>query len=608
MSDRLLQYYERELAFIKNESQDFANRYPKIAGRLKLGADELEDPLIERLISSFAFLNSRIQSKLDDDFPELTDAILGTLYPHYQQPIPSMTIAQFDTKHDIKEKTLIEKGAQLQTNTVKGVACEFSTSYDTVIYPLVIEEAELMFRPFVAPSANSLKANAVLHFKLTSSDGKTPISDMELDDLRFFLKGQSHHSQKLYELLFTQVTKLVITQSADDPQPIHYDSSKIKPVGFGVDEGMLPYPDNTFMGYRLLTEFFVFPEKFLFFDLADLRAAVSNNTGTELHFYLYLDDPDSDLEHQISKDNFALGCTPAVNIFKQTTEAIRLNHLHPQYPVIANARHENAYEILSIENVTGITKDGTKIEYRPFFSQTYDSNKRPGTTYWHSSRQQVIEGEHNNELASELNISFVDLNLNFNTPADVVVNIETRCCNRNMPSKLPFTGSMPLFAKSSSVPPVEIHSITAPTPTLRAPLKSGAHWRLISHLNLNHLSLSSSPAAREALKEILRLYDFRDSASTRTTIESIDKLITRTISAPITIDQRSVLCRGTEIEIIFDPMKLGGQSIFLFANVLEVFFGLYCSINSFVRLIAKHKGNDRELKRWPPRAGEHQLL
>jgi len=608
MSDELLRYYERELAFIKNESQDFANRYPKVAGRLQLGADELEDPLVERLISSFAFLNARTQQKLDDDFPELSDAILGTLYPHYQQPIPSMTIVQFDRGGEVKEKTEIGKGAQLQTDTISGVACEFKTCYDTTIYPLSITEAQLQFRPFIAPAANIVEGNALLHLRLDLSAEGMTVQDLQLQDLRFYIKGQSNQSQKLYELLFRKTKKLVIATAENDPNPVHLSANSIRPVGFMSDEGMLNYPDNAFLGYRLLTEFFVFPEKFLFFDLANLRTAMAGNSGTQLHLYFYLEDADAELEHQITRENFELGCTPAINLFKHSTESIRLNHQKTDYPVVVDSQHANSYEVLSIDSVEGIAKDGSQSEYFAFFSQNYHHSKKAGGRYWNATRHTVVEGVHNNEVATELAISFVDVNLNSDTPTDVVLSISAQCCNRNVPARMPFSGSIALQGVSNDVPTVPISCISAPTPTLRAPLKSGAYWRLISHLNLNHLSLSSDSMSRQALLEILRLYDFRDSASTRTMIESIDDVITRTINAPITIDGRSVLCRGTEVEIIFDPVKIGGQSVFLFANILEVFLGLYCSINSFVRLIAKQKGKEQVLKKWPPRAGERQLL
>jgi type VI secretion system protein ImpG len=95
VSDDLLPYYQRELAFIRRLGDEFARANPKIAGRLRIAPDAIEDPHVGRLIEAFALLNARIRRKLDDDFPELTQAMLGVLYPHYLAPIPSMAVVQF---------------------------------------------------------------------------------------------------------------------------------------------------------------------------------------------------------------------------------------------------------------------------------------------------------------------------------------------------------------------------------------------------------------------------------------------------------------------------------------------------------------------------------
>src|SRR6516164_3155927 len=96
MSDVLYPYFERELTFIRQFAQEFASQYPAAAGRLLLEPNQSRDPHVERLIESFALLAGRIHHKLDDEFPELTDALLGILYPHYLAPIPSMAVLQFE--------------------------------------------------------------------------------------------------------------------------------------------------------------------------------------------------------------------------------------------------------------------------------------------------------------------------------------------------------------------------------------------------------------------------------------------------------------------------------------------------------------------------------
>ncbi len=95
MSDDLLPYYNAELAYLREQGAEFAARFPKVAARLQLEAGKCADPHVERLLEGVAFLTARVRRKIDDEFPEITDALLGVLYPHYQRPLPSMTVVQF---------------------------------------------------------------------------------------------------------------------------------------------------------------------------------------------------------------------------------------------------------------------------------------------------------------------------------------------------------------------------------------------------------------------------------------------------------------------------------------------------------------------------------
>src|SRR5580692_5808559 len=101
MSDDLLPYYERELDAIKRLAAEFADTHPKIAARLRLSADAVDDPHVARLLEGTAFLAARVHHRLDDEFPELTDALLGVLYPHYLAPVPSAAILQFQSDPDL---------------------------------------------------------------------------------------------------------------------------------------------------------------------------------------------------------------------------------------------------------------------------------------------------------------------------------------------------------------------------------------------------------------------------------------------------------------------------------------------------------------------------
>jgi len=394
-----------------------------------------------------------------------------------------------------------------------------------------------------------------------------------------------------------------------DPRPVRLPTSIIKPIGFAMDEGLLPYPDNSFMGYRLLTEYFAFPEKFMFIDLEGFADKISADAKDTLEFYFYLGDADIELEHNISADTFQMGCTPAVNLFKQKTDPIKLDHTSTEYQVIPDVRRPIGFEIYSIDKVVASNSAGNKETYLPIYGINHENQETENNTFWFSRRRDAKMSTYHRDEGTDVFLSLVDLHFNPNNPDDRTLSISSTCSNRDQPAKLPFSSIQPKLQCISSTPPCErIRCLTQPGITIRPSMRNNARWRLISHLSLNHLSLTGREDATNALKEILRLYDFKESSINRAQIESITQIKTRAINAPLTIDGRAALCRGIEVEIELDDSQLSGSSSFLFATVLEHFFALYCSINSFTRVLVKIKNKEGYLKKCPPRAGEKILL
>src|SRR5205807_706826 len=146
----------------------------------------------------------------------------------------------------------------------------------------------------------------------------------------------------LYELLFNHAVAVALADSAQDPAAVLLAPGRcLHPVGFDRAEGLLPYGPRSFVGYRLLTEFFAFPDKFLFADL-NLRGLTPTGSparrpGARLELFVYLDRAAPDLEQHVSADTFRLGCTPVVNLYRQRAEPIRLTHTQYEYRVVPDA-------------------------------------------------------------------------------------------------------------------------------------------------------------------------------------------------------------------------------------------------------------------------------
>lgn len=605
MSDELLAFYEKELAFLRQSGAEFARAHPKIASRLRISDDIVEDPHVSRLLEGVAYLNARIQKKLSDDFPELSDALLDNLYPHYIKPIPSMAVVSFQPQDDLDAPLLVAKGTSLDTDPVKGKPCTFRTTADLALLPANVTMAKYQGKPFATPGAKQAKeAEAVLHVRLKTFAPEITIASLRLDKVRFYLQGQPQHAYPLHESLLNQCKVIALSSGQQEPKLI--PSHKLKAVGFDEAEGALPYPADSFPGYRLLTEFMVFPEKFLFFELEGLQATLATIESDTLDLYFYVGQHNPELERHVSADHLALNCVPIVNLFSHRAEPILLEHQQTSYEVICDSRFALHYEVYSIEAVKGVKGNGTKVDYRPYYGLNHSDVQRDTMLYWHAQRQETLTGELGNEVGTKMDLTLLDLQHESGRNDDETLSVETLCFNANMPEKLPFGGGLPHF-KCGAIAVESINTLTRITGTCRPPMRNGARWRLVSHLTLNHLSIDG-PNATRYLREILTLYDFLDSTASRTMINAIQQIDTRSMTAPVTWKGKTTLCRGTEIEVTFDESLLVGNSVFLFASILERFFSMYCSVNSFTRLVVRLKGKREILRKWPPRAGDQVLI
>ncbi len=618
MSEALFRYYERELLFIRQLAQEFAKQYPAAANRLLLEPNRSTDPHVERLIESFALLAGRVHLKIDDEFPELTDALLGVLYPHYLAPIPSMAVVQFQldpVRGELPNGFLIDRFSKLHTQPVRGVPCKYRTGYPVTLWPLQVTDARLQPPPFPAGLKPPPGTLAALRLQFECA-GKLNLAKLTLDKLRLYLFGDMQLIPSLYELLFNHVVQ-VMFRSLDPgsklPPIVLSPEQCLSPVGFERDEGLLPYPNQSFLGYRLLTEFFTFPHKFLFLDLGGWRQARAAGFQEKVEVILFLNRTLTTLEQGVSASMFRTGCTPVVNLFEQIAEPIPLTHTRYEYRVLPDVARAQGLEVYSVDSVTNVDPATSSTrEYQPFYSFRHGRTREDQETFWYSSRRpSLLEGDR----GTEVYLNLVDLKFNPRLPAEQVLVVRTTCTNRDLPGQLQRAAEALSFELEAAAPVARILCLRTPTITLRPPLRRGAYWRLISHLSLNHLSITDPVEGKQALQEILRLYDFSDpeagqqmSAVTRQVIEGILSVSSRRVVGRTGAPVSSGFARGVEVAIEFDEQKYVGTGVFLFASVLERFLGLYASINSFSQLVATTKQGEGILKKWPPRAAEQQLL
>lgn len=619
MLKELLPYYERELTYLRELSGTFAQRYPKVAGRLLLDGDQSEDPHVERIIEGFAFLTARIHRKLDDEFPEITEAFLQVLYPHYTQPFPSCTILQMELDPNVPEitqKMVIPRHHPAISPPVGGQRCQFRTSYDVDLLPLTLVSARLQH----TQNSDYLrrlcpKAMAAISLEL-KTQAALPMGTIGLDRLRFFLDGDPGLMALLYEFLVMGTVQIRASDGSDDPERVALlSASQLTPVGFSADEGLIDYDNRSFVGYRLLSEYFAFPDKFLFVDINGLDHPALRHNGDRLVIHIFLRDyPESERHNRLAQTlgvgNFKLGCTPAVNLFKHSAEPIRISHYKTTYPVMVDGRRQRAYEVISIDSVTCVEKSGERETARvipAFYSMQHHVDNGDSNFYWYATRE-LATLEHDD--GTDVEIAFVDSQFSPHRPELEVLSINLSCSNRDLPEQLPFGGSLhatqadftlPQFAVAKRVRPLR-----KPTASWRAPNKAGLHWRLISHLSLNHLSIVSQ--GKDALQEMLTLYNPTQSQRVSRQIQGIVDITSQPATTRVTSRNFSGFVRGIDITITLDENAFVGSGMVLFGAVLERFFALYCGPNNFTRLTLRSKQQEQEIARWPARAGEALVI
>lgn len=618
MRSDLLEYYERELSFLRQMGAEFADKYPKVASRLQLEPDKCEDPHVERLLEAFAFLAARVRLKIDDEFPEITESLLGILYPTFLAPVPSMSVVQFVLNTEqvsLQTGQTIPKGSTLASAPVDGIPCRFRTAYPVTIWPVEVRDARFEQAPAVTIEGRD--ARTMLHLDLRilggaalselkekSSDG----TERPLSRLRFYLQGEGKIVHSLYELLFNDALAVELRPqaSAPDSAAVTLGPEALRPVGFDDDETLLPTPDRLFRGYRVLQEYFSFPEKYLFVDLDGLERLKGGAFTDTLDVRVLLGRPFA-AERSISAQTFRLHATPIVNLFSQMAEPIRVTQLSHEYRVIPNLRRPGAHEVWSVDSVTSTGADLETVRtYQPFFAFRHDAERAGQQALWHASRR---PSERKDDEGTEVFLTLVDMNFDPTVPDTDTLNVHVTSSNRDLPGRLPFGNPEGDFQLEGPGVFTAIRSLVKPTTSLRPPLRRGAHWRLISHFALNVLSLVEREGEKgpEALREILRLYDISDSSVTRQQIDGISKLSARRVVRPLR-DTHPGFVRGLEVSIDFDEQNFVGSGVYLFASVLERFLSLYASVNSFSQLVASTKQREGVMRRWPPRTGDQIVL
>jgi len=610
MNNELLRYYNKELSFIRNMGGEFAKNYPKLAGRLKLSEENIEDPHVSRLIEAFSLLTAQVRQKLDDSFPELTDALLGQLYPDYQAPIPSMSVIKMETENVSTSGVVLPRGAKVETQVNGMKPCHFQTCYDTTLCPMDITDAKFQNAPFRAPeSIWHQPAKSVIKITVSTDYPEASLTSLGLDKLRFYIHGQPQQSFLLYELLSAHCIGMTICKPGDYSNVKYLESRHLKALGFEDEQQVVPYSKRSFSAYRTIIENFVFPEKFLFFELQNLDPKWSN-IDDKFELFIYLDELSDDLEKQVTTNTFLMGCTPIINLFESELEPVNVEPSQHEHKLAVKYMDAEISEIVQINKVQAYDQKQNKIKVTPFYGETHPSYDDQDRMFWHTRREASSWAGGSAENGTEVFMSLIDHDFkgfdNEDEYNSLVLRVNALCSNRNLPNYLPF-GSQQLNMLVGDRADIIKHvkCLMAPTTPVRAALGDATRWQLINHLTLDHFS---GETALSTLKETLKLYDFKNTPENKALIENIVGIELKNATARVNQKGRISFCSGTEILLTFGTDHFAGSGIFFFSAILDHFFSQFAAINSFTRLSIKFKGQDNIYHQWPSRAGNITLL
>lgn len=625
MDIRLLDHYNRELGHLREVGAEFAAEFPKIAARLGMkGSETVLDPYVERLLEGTAFLASRVQLRLDAEFPKFTQHLLEMLYPQYLAPTPSMLIVECrPTLGDanLASGSILPRGTALRHGTGRANSsnCEFRTAADLQLLPLEIVDARYFSFASDIPMSDlplpeRCRGGVRLKLRLTAG---LKCSQIRLDRLQFFLGGANEVALRLHELIGSSLIGIALGSGNPELKRWRWLSREHAALtGFNDEDALLPISARHFGGNRLLQEYFSFPSRFLFFEITGLLPLLSCEAVNEFELVLLFKSNDSSLEQTVDKSNFLLHCVPAINLFERPIDRVAVNSNASEYHVLADRTRPIDFEIYDLVEVLGIGS-GQRSDQR--FSPLYTTIHAKGSNsdgYYTLRREPRLLTEQQRKgrkltgyVGSEVFLSLVDPNEAPFSHNLRQLSIRARCTNRDLPMLMSLDTSASHFLLEVAAPVEMIRCVKGPSKPCPALAQDAIAWQFISLLSLNYLSLLDvdPDEGAAALRQLLSLHSKTADIGIRKHIEGVRSVRCEPVVSRLPILGPLCFGRGVGITIEMDELAFEGGSAFLLASVLERFFARHVSLNSFTETSLRTLTRG-DLMHWGPRCGTRPII
>lgn len=602
---RLKDFYNAELFALHNEAAEFALAHPDAARELGLARGHSSDPQVEILLQSFAFLTARLQHQLRRDEADLPNSLLAFLYPHLEAPLPSMLVAQVGVKPDganfAKEQLLPRGryiGATVMNEDGRPSECRFRTCYETPLLPLDVAGISLMPCSDEDHPGAVRRAHSALRVRVCAQ-GPGKVAEDCSQRMRFYIDRNEPQGLEVYELLARHLCGIEVHVPAGgtvEARPTGPDN--LRWLGFGEHEALLESGPDTHPGYRLLQEYFAFPEKFLFFDAGNL-----DFSGADEHFdLLFLFDTPVDKALTLSPLVLRLNCVPLVNLFSQRLDPITHDHTEYEYRLQGDLINHRHCEVYRIEELKSVRPGSSPQPILPYFALDQFRQLKE-QTYFYVARRARSQAP--GVAGTELYLSLLDTRFDMGKPADEVVAGRALCTNRSLPERL--MAGVALYLEGPG-PVNGIVAVTRPTPHHTPDQIGSRPWALVSQLSLNHLSLTEGKAALAAFKDILRLHVGGKRSSGLKQVDGIRSLACRPVMRPVEQAGWRGFARATQVRIKLDRRCFSDSNPVLFGSVLRHFLALYANVNHLAELIVDIDDNHEETIQWQPEPGARTVL
>jgi type VI secretion system protein ImpG len=626
MDPRLLRYYNLELQHLREMGAEFAQQFPKVAARLGMNGLEVADPYVERLLEGVGFLAARVQLKLDAEFPRFTQALLESVYPHYLAPTPSMLVAQL--KPDPNDPVLasgtkrVPRGSTMQHLGASDdhTACEFRTAHDVTLWPIEVASASYFsFAPDLPlnalPVAQRIKGGLRIRLRTTAG---LKFAQTAVDRLCFYLHGRDDVANTLYELCLGTRLGALVRPLAPTPRSHEWlDGSAIRPIGFADGEALLPVTLRSFHGYRLLQEYFSFPQRYRFFEITGLSRAIRRAETNEIEIVVLFGRGDATLENVVDGSHVALYCTPAINLFPKRADRIHVTDSTHEYHVVADRTRPLDFEVYEVTSVVGhgVGSDSEQ-DFLPFYSAYSTDEAHPRSAYFTTRREprlvttaQKQRGTRSSYIGTEVFLSLTDPEQAPFSGDLRQLSLQTLCTNRDLALQMPLGGSRSDFSLDVAAPVASIRALSGPSRPYARLADGAVSWRAISHLSLNYLSLVDTTAQEgaTALRDLLDLYAPGPDASAKRQIDGVRSVQVKPIVRRLRQPGPLAFGRGLEITVGVEELAFEGGSAFLLGSVLDRYFARYVSMNSFTETVLR-SGSRGEINRWVAQTGARPTL